>query len=720
MSGNRPAEATLYTPIAHADPDTPLTMRIGLALRNRPALDQLIAQQQDPASPRYHQWLTPAEFDAQFGPSQEDFAAVAQWVTGQGFTITDSSLSRRFIQFTGTVAQAEQSFGTTEMVFGHGDYYSNQTEPRIPARFDGVIGAIMGLDNFATAIPAISVGGELAVRAAAARLPAPFRGALTLASLFDWGPEVESTISGDGGGIEPAAKIGSGAPGFGPPDLYTFYDEKPLLNGGINGAGTDCIATVEDSDPPSDIGSVITLFDQTFNLPDPPALNAVIASTTDPGTNGDLLLTQVDLEWAHTAAPGAAETIYIGNVADGGSAVAIGNAVATAVGEDKCSTIGISYIFCGTNSTFFSQLDMAYEQGESFGQTIASTTGSYGAAGSVIAANQTCMPASGPGVNEGSASTHVTAIGTTQFVPKYDSSGNDIGHVAEQVWNDSGGASGGGASVRFNRKSWQAGPGVPAGLARLVPDVSMAGGSVASPGFFAAIDNSGTLEVGCCVGGPGIAAQIWSGIAKLIGQLAGKPKGVSNLAPQIYALAQTGLAANGLRDVTSGNNSHNGETGFTAGPNYDEASGWGTVDINTFVYRYLGKTVPTSTPTPTPTRTPSHTRTPTRTPAHTPTHTVSKTPTRTPSRTPARTPTPTRTATHTPAKTPTHTSTHTASRTPTRTPSRTPARTPTPTRTATRTPAKTPTHTPTHTASRTPTHTATKTPTRTPTPKRTP
>ena len=72
---------------------------------------------------------------------------MAQWVTGQGFTITDSSLSRRFIQFTGTVAQAEQSFGTTEMVFGHGDYYSNQTEPRIPARFDGVIGAIIGLDN---------------------------------------------------------------------------------------------------------------------------------------------------------------------------------------------------------------------------------------------------------------------------------------------------------------------------------------------------------------------------------------------------------------------------------------------------------------------------------------------------------------------------------------------------------------------------------------------
>ena len=147
LSGNRPAEATIYSPIAHMDSRTPLTMRVALALHNRPALDQLIADQQDPASPRYHQWLTPAQFAAQFGPSQEDFAAVAQWVTAQGFTITDSSLGRRFIQFTGTVAQAEQAFSTTEIVFGNGDSYANVTEPLLPANFYGVIGAIMGLDN---------------------------------------------------------------------------------------------------------------------------------------------------------------------------------------------------------------------------------------------------------------------------------------------------------------------------------------------------------------------------------------------------------------------------------------------------------------------------------------------------------------------------------------------------------------------------------------------
>ena len=92
LSGNRPAEATLGSAVAHADPSRTMTMDVVLALRNRPALDQLIAEQQDPASPLYHQWLTPAQFAAQFGPTEEEFAAVSQWLTGQGFTITHSSL----------------------------------------------------------------------------------------------------------------------------------------------------------------------------------------------------------------------------------------------------------------------------------------------------------------------------------------------------------------------------------------------------------------------------------------------------------------------------------------------------------------------------------------------------------------------------------------------------------------------------------------------------
>ena len=42
-------------------------------------------------------------------------------------------------------------------------------------------------------------------------------------------------------------------------------------------------------------------------------------------------------------------------------------------------------------------------------------------------------------------------------------------------------------------------------------------------------------------------------------------------------------AANGLVDVTTGNNTAYGVTGFTAAPGYDVATGWGTVDAARFV-----------------------------------------------------------------------------------------------------------------------------------------
>lgn len=233
LNGSRPKEALIFSPVAYADPSTPLTMRVILALRDRPGLEALIAAQQNPSSPRYHQWLTPAQFAAQFGPSQEDFDAVAQWLSSQGFTITDSSLRRRFIQFTGNVGQAEQTFGTKVMLFGTGTYYANMTEPMIPAQFDGVISAILGLDNFGM-VPAISTSTQLGGLSARTPAPLPIDSSLRLAGLFDWGPEIEPAAT-DGIGSQPEAKIRPYGPAFGPWDLYTFYDETPLLNGASPG-----------------------------------------------------------------------------------------------------------------------------------------------------------------------------------------------------------------------------------------------------------------------------------------------------------------------------------------------------------------------------------------------------------------------------------------------------------------------------------------------------
>ena len=44
------------------------------------SLESLLDAQQNPASPQYHQWLTPEEFGARFGPADADVQKVTDWL----------------------------------------------------------------------------------------------------------------------------------------------------------------------------------------------------------------------------------------------------------------------------------------------------------------------------------------------------------------------------------------------------------------------------------------------------------------------------------------------------------------------------------------------------------------------------------------------------------------------------------------------------------------
>ena len=73
-----------------AAPDLALDRMI-LQLKSSPeqqaALDQLVAEQHDPSSPHYRQWLTPEQFGEQFGPAQADHDVITAWLQSQGFRV---------------------------------------------------------------------------------------------------------------------------------------------------------------------------------------------------------------------------------------------------------------------------------------------------------------------------------------------------------------------------------------------------------------------------------------------------------------------------------------------------------------------------------------------------------------------------------------------------------------------------------------------------------
>jgi len=138
------------------------------------------------------------------------------------------------------------------------------------------------------------------------------------------------------------------------------------------------------------------------------------------------------------------------------------------------------------------------------------------------------------------ADPNVTAVGGTNSVS---------GKPNTTLWADSGG----GLSKVYARPSWQDSVSkITNSPQRSFPDVAMEG-------------TSGTSE----------SSPLFAAVLALAAQSKGGRLGQVN--PALYSGKVTYV------DVTSGNNTFNGVTGFAAGKGFDIVSGWGTLDAAKFV-----------------------------------------------------------------------------------------------------------------------------------------
>jgi subtilase family serine protease len=714
IRGNHPFAVASIPRAVRAEHTMPLKLTIVLGVRNRAALEQLLADQQNPASSQYRKWLTPKEFANRFGPSDQQVNLVRDWLKGEGFEVVSVNRIGRTIEARGNVETAERAFATT--VMADGASYANTTDPSIPAQFDGLIVSIMGLDNTHAAMPA----GLHRVA------PPPTHSSAR--------PRLETLALADNASSPstPGATEG-GSTAFGPVDVERFYDETALLNAGNKGtASPDCVAVDEDSDY---LPAAVALYDSTFfNVAPAPVAN-VYPEGSSPGVTGDEVETLLDIEYSQATAPGTSVHPYIaGDLYD---------SISQSVTDGTCGAISISYIYCGESVSFFTGLDTLFAQAATQGQSVFIASGDWGAAGlQYDSSNGTCDTGTMRNPSEMAASPHVTAVGGTTFAPQYNL-GNDISVVGvapggiESGWD----ASGGGVSQIFLTKpSWQTGLGVPADNARDIPDVSM---MAWAPYVFIGADNSGTAIIQCCWGGTSLSSPLWAGYSRVLAVASDNTR-LGLLNPMIYNVANAGLPNDGgIEDVLSGNNTDNGVTGYAAGPGYDQITGLGSVDMGEFATAFAGGPHPTqtasSTPTATATRTatatPSATRTATATATSTSlatvtaTRTATATPTRTATATPTSTATPTATVTSTATASPTATATRTATQTATASATATASGTSsatatgtgsaTPSASATSTATSSPTATATRTATQTATASATATATSTSTPTRT-
>ncbi|HEX4211011.1 MAG TPA: protease pro-enzyme activation domain-containing protein, partial [Candidatus Binataceae bacterium] len=490
----------------------------------------------------------------------------------------------RSITFAGTSSQVQKAFQTSLKRFAGGRSYANMTDPIIPAQFANVVARIDGLDNIHSFIPMI-------------QHPAPGPAAPMVSQADDASP-----ITASSGVATTEAKISFGQY-FGPDDFYSFYDQTPLNAARIDGASSngDCIGIVGVSDF---LNSAVSSFDKRFKLL-PAKITRVPINAANPGFNSTEPEALIDLEWSHTAAPGAPIRYYMG----AGQADLL-DAISGAVTENQCAVISISYGYCISDTTYYTEtLDPIFEQASSQGQSVMIASGDEGAAGIVAAANSQCAIGNNHNVSEMSADPNVTAVGGVSFNPIFTGRAKIEVGLEERSWNDSddpngsypfglGGASGGGASAIYPKPAYQTGDGVPNDGLRDVPDISLMA-SPFYPGMIVADDKT-CVTTGCtgkgpiiydAYGGTSVSSPAFAGVVKLIGQMEGERLG--NINPRLYSLANAGLASSGFRDITSGDNSFNNSllhrvTGFKAGPGYDQTTGWGTIDIATFAQAFAG------------------------------------------------------------------------------------------------------------------------------------
>jgi uncharacterized protein (TIGR03437 family) len=379
--------------------------------------------------------------------------------------------------------------------------------------------------------------------------------------------------------------------------LATIYDVTPLYTAGINGTGQSLAIMGQTQINLSDI----TRFRSMFNLPAIDLQQVLVPGQQNPGVqvvSGDLAEADLDIEWSGAVAPNA--TVYFVYSPD------VFTSLFQAVDQVYAPVISMSYGDC----EYYDLVDLptyqsAAQQANAEGITWMAAAGDSGAADcedpGVLYAQD------GLAVDTPGSVPEVTAVGGTEFNEQggtYWNTTNNankasaLGYIPEMVWNDSAideqiSAGGGGASQVFFKPVWQTGTGVPNDGARDVPDVAF-NGSDAHDYTYVYTAGSGSYY-----GGTSLGAPTMSGVVTLLNQYlvssgAQTQPGLANINPTIYRLAKNSSGV--FHDVTAGNNAllcivgspncSSGTLGYYAAPNYDQASGWGSLDVYKFVHQW--------------------------------------------------------------------------------------------------------------------------------------
>ncbi len=473
------------------------------------------------------------EFTETHGADPAATKKIERFAVDHGLAIVESSLAKRTVKVSGSIAQMERAFGVKlrNYVEGKSTYRGYEGAVRLPKELGSHVISVMGLENREIARPLLS-SRQINIEASCTAI-----------------------------------------------DIATAY-RFPMANKGAN----QCIGIValKGGYNPLDLAAAFGSLGVTA-----PAYVSVPA-THPIGYTGDLdsdIELALDMQVAGAIASAATIAVYFSDA--GATAKGLLDTLGAATTDSTLNPSVLSISWGMPESAIatadLASLRLAFQAAQQLGITVlaasgdaGSTTGSPWPPGFTIGEdgkphrnpleNMVSHPASDPGV---------LACGGTSLTNVPGSS-----LLNERVWNDVGGASGGGVSQRYPVPAWQQGADVAGALpvvdpegndvvvGRGVPDVS---GHADGANGYRVMFNFAPQPPGppqgktMVIGGTSCVAPLFAGLVALINEAKGGRVGFIN--DVLYANPQV------FRDITQGDNG-----GYKARVGWDACCGLGSPD----------------------------------------------------------------------------------------------------------------------------------------------
>lgn len=605
---------------AAADHEAMTTFNIYLPLTNTDALKKLVKDQVEPGSPRYHRWLTPAQFKQQFGPSPATMRSARAALERAGFTVVAEHTQNLTVQ--GPVWAVESMFAT-------------QLEPASTAK---------GTVKWAAANHGkLNMPQELASLGAVVPEFAPHLAAHVHSHVLPQATVTAALAAGGktplaAGGNTPLARLANTTSLFYANDLNEAYILPSFQQIPGTGAtiGIVMSSVINPADLASSFNSRITSggvsdvqsYSAVSKLPVPTVTVHTVNGGSGPfnAASGAAAEASLDTQMSLGTAPGAREILYdMPDLTDASIIAAYQQVVEENAVDVVSSSFGqceLDYTPAANNGTSFINILQEYNslfmQGNAQGITFVASSGDQGAVPCVPPAFQSNPTVNGTnyvlGVETPAADPNVTAVGGTNLQTAATPTANDVAYMSEnanfdprlpakfstgtlnfEIGNNTWG-SGGGFSQIFAKPAYQSLVNTGSNRFRAVPDVSLMMGGCPGDADLA-VQNCQELPRGGTIvwvgGKPNVLIGTSSSAPEMAGVLA---RAVSlyrsrqgNVNPIIYTMAAKQTAQGGAnapaafqyfhRNVSGNNN------GFTVSPGqeYSKVLGTGTLNVVNFL-----------------------------------------------------------------------------------------------------------------------------------------